>query len=224
MLIPFSNFRVVKLLGAHVLKMLVKIFRRSITTRQKWPSAGVGQVRCCHRPSSSLKQVLEKPETIEIVGKTYKTDSWTNITPRIISKVGKNLHNRPHHPINLIRQRIVNYFYSSFTSLMGNPLFAVFDSMDPVVTVKQNFDSLLVPSNHVSRSRSDTYYINKDQLLRAHTSAHQEELLKMGFDQFLAVGDVYRRDEIDSCHYPIFHQMEGVRIFNKEKVCLILIP
>ena len=35
----------------------------------------------------------------------------------------------------------------------------------------------------------------------------------MGLDNFLVVGDVYRRDSIDSSHYPVFHQMEGVRLF-----------
>ena len=37
----------------------------------------------------------------------------------------------------------------------------------------------------------------------------------MGLDNFLVVGDVYRRDEIDSTHYPVFHQIEGVRLVNE---------
>ena len=52
-------------------------------------------------------------------------------------------------------------------------------------------------------------------MLRAHTSAHQAELIKMGHDNFLVVGDVYRRDEIDSTHYPVFHQIEGVRLIQE---------
>ena len=46
-------------------------------------------------------------------------------------------------------------------------------------------------------------------------SAHQADLIKMGLDNFLVVGDVYRRDEIDSTHYPVFHQIEGVRLVNE---------
>jgi phenylalanyl-tRNA synthetase alpha chain len=34
-----------------------------------------------------------------------------------------------------------------------------------------------------------------------------------GVEHFLVTGDVYRRDEIDRTHYPVFHQMEGVRFF-----------
>ena len=39
----------------------------------------------------------------------------------------------------------------------------------------------------------------------------------MGLDNFLVVGDVYRRDAVDSSHYPVFHQMEGVRLFEQNK-------
>lgn len=72
--------------------------------------------------------------------------------------------------------------------------------------------------NHPSRKPSDCYYINEKYLLRGHTSAHQEELLKMGLDNFIVFGDVYRRDEIDSSHYPVFHQAEGVRLFSKHQL------
>lgn len=71
-----------------------------------------------------------------------------------------------------------------------------------------------MPEDHVSRSRSDNYYINQTHLLRAHTSAHQRDTIMEGNDAFLLAGDVYRRDEIDRSHYPIFHQMEGVRLFS----------
>lgn len=55
-------------------------------------------------------------------------------------------------------------------------------------------------------------------MLRAHTSAHQRELVRAGLDAFLLAGDVYRRDEIDASHYPVFHQMEGVRLFSDREV------
>lgn len=55
-------------------------------------------------------------------------------------------------------------------------------------------------------------------MLRAHTSAHQRDLVRAGLDAFLLAGDVYRRDEIDASHYPVFHQMEGVRLFSNRQV------
>ena len=97
-------------------------------------------------------------------------------------------------------------------------MFTMVDNLSPVVTVEQNFDSLLVPKDHVSRTKNDNYYINAEHLLRAHTSAHQRDLIKTGLDAFLVTGDVYRRDEIDMCHYPVFHQMEGVRLFSQHEL------
>jgi phenylalanyl-tRNA synthetase alpha chain len=82
-----------------------------------------------------------------------------------------------------------------------------------MVSTKHCFDDLLIPPDHVSRSYSDTYYIDADHCLRTHTSAHQSTLIASGESQFLCTGDVYRRDEIDSSHYPVFHQMEGVKMF-----------
>ena len=40
----------------------------------------------------------------------------------------------------------------------------------------------------------------------------------MGLDNFIVIGDVYRRDEIDSSHFPVFHQAEGVKLFSKHEV------
>ncbi|CAH0480498.1 unnamed protein product [Peronospora belbahrii] len=74
---------------------------------------------------------------------------------------------------------------------------------------------MLVPQDHVSRKITDTYYVDKHRVLRAHTSAHEVAMMKKGYTSFLISGDVYRRDEIDASHYPVFHQMEGVRIYSE---------
>lgn len=155
--------------------------------------------------------------SLKISGKIFVKDGLTNITPKILTQVGKNIYLQPQHPLSLIRQRIVNYFYSSFKRA-GNPVFSVYDQLHPVVSVWQNFDSLLVPSDHVSRAPKDCYYVNKDYLLRAHMTAHQCELMKMGLNNFLMIGDVYRRDEIDSKHYPVFHQLDCVRLLTAGEV------
>lgn len=74
------------------------------------------------------------------------------------------------------------------------------------------------PINHPDRKSTNTYYINQNQVLRTHTSAHQVDAFKrMKKKGFLITADVYRRDEIDKNHYPIFHQMEGVRVWKKTK-------
>lgn len=120
---------------------------------------------------------------------------------------GRNLHLQKNHPLSIVRQKIVNFFYNAYMNTRGNPLFSVYDSLSPIVSVNQNFDSLLIPKNHPSRAKSDCYYINKNFLFRAHCTAHQVDLVKSGLDNFLVIGDCYRRDEIDSTHYPVFHQV-----------------
>lgn len=131
----------------------------------------------------------------------------SNIPNSIQQKRSKKLHNKEFNPINLIKNRIYYYFLNK-----TNIDFKVFDELSEVVTIINNFDLLLIPSNHPSRSLSDTYYLTADEVLRTHTSAHQNELLKQGERHFLVSGDVYRKDEIDRFHFPVFHQMEGVHI------------
>lgn len=126
-----------------------------------------------------------------------------HIAEKILSEQPK-LYQTPPHPLHTIKKHIEDFF----------PTFVAKDSLSPIVSTHANFDSLLIPSDHVSRSRSDTYYINDTTCLRTHTSAHQVQLLKEGYTQFLCTGDVYRRDDIDKSHYPIFHQMEGVKVFD----------
>jgi phenylalanyl-tRNA synthetase alpha chain len=128
----------------------------------------------------------------------------SNITPSIQEKIGRNLHNLKNHPIEIIKRKIYDYFGESFSK---------FDNLEPKVNVSENFDKLLIPSDHPARAASDTYYFDENNVLRTHTSAHQNELLNNGYKSFLVTGDVYRKDEIDSCHYPVFHQMEGVHVF-----------
>lgn len=161
---------------------------------------------------TSLKTFKGIGEDIIIGNTAYQRDKWTNITSNLLSFVGRNIFLQEYHPLSLLRQRIVNFMYKRFVNRSKNPLFSVYDQLSPVVTLEQNFDSLLVPENHVSRKISESYYLNSKYMLRAHTSAHQRDLILAGLDNFLVIGDVYRRDAIDSTHYPVFHQIEGVRL------------
>ncbi|GMH66775.1 hypothetical protein TL16_g04504, partial [Triparma laevis f. inornata] len=133
-----------------------------------------------------------------------------NVTENIASRVGRNLHLQPNHPLHTIKQKIETHFLTLHTS------FETYSNLSPIVSTKNCFDDLLIPPSHVSRSPSDTYYISSTKCLRTHTSAHQSTLLKESKSKcFLCTGDVYRRDEIDRSHYPVFHQMEGVKLFEE---------
>ena len=134
---------------------------------------------------------------------TLNKTEYCNIPRFIEEKLEYKLHNQKNHPIEIIKNHIYTYFHN-----LEKYKFSMFDDLSPIVSITDNFDKLLISENHSARSKSDTYYVNEKEVLRTHTSAHQNELLSKGFTSFLVTGDVYRKDEIDARHYPIFHQME----------------
>lgn len=165
---------------------------------------------------SSATTKLKPSDVITVNQKEFKTDNWSNVTPKILSFIDRNIYLQHNHPLSLIRQRINEYFYKSFTNRRGNPVFSIHDNLSPVVSIEQNFDNLLIPKTHPSRAKTDCYYLNSNYLLRAHTTAHQVDFVQSGLDSFLIVGEVYRRDEIDATHYPVFHQIDAVHLQGKE--------
>lgn len=143
-----------------------------------------------------------------VCGQQYFKDEYTNLTTYLMQKITRNLLKSQHNPISLVAAA-TKHFFSDFKTI---------DYDNPVVTPQANFDALLIPKNHPSRSTTDTYYLNKDHLLRTHTSAHQTDCLSQGCGKFICIADVYRRDEIDRNHYPCFHQCEAFDTFSPEEV------
>ena len=95
-----------------------------------------------------------------------------------------------------------------------------------IVSVRNNFDLLNTPPDHPSRRETDTYYVEKDWILRTHTTVmwpyylSEENMKKLeteGEIGALCYGKVYRKDEIDRSHYPAFHQIDGLYICRKDK-------
>lgn len=132
-----------------------------------------------------------------------------NVPPNIWKKTNTNLHTAPCNPLNTLRRAIEGYMEETHPSL-----FTTQTKLSPIVSVTDCFDDLLVPQDHPSRQFSDTYYINKDTLLRTHMTAHDPHLLRAGIQAALLTGDVYRRDTIDRTHYPVFHQVDAYRLYD----------
>lgn len=129
----------------------------------------------------------------------------------ILSYLPRKLQLQPSHPVSITRQIIESNFPS--------PIYTHYNNLHPLVTVAENFDSLGFPNDHPGRSRTDTYYINKHTVLRTHTSAHEAEIFRHNkSDGYTVSADVYRRDTVDRSHYPVFHQMEGARTWDRRKV------
>ena len=93
--------------------------------------------------------------------------------------------------------------------------FTVLDGPE-VELAEYNFDKLNAEEGHPSRDWSDTFYFDKDSrvMLRSQTSPMQVramETMELPI-RIIAPGRVYRKDEVDATHSPMFHQVEGMVI------------
>lgn len=115
------------------------------------------------------------------------------------------------HPLSQVRDRLTDYF-------VGNG-YIVYDSPE-IETDYYNFQALNVPPDHPARDMQDTFFINDNILLRTQTSAGQIRLMEKYAPplKMICPGRVYRNDD-DSTHSPVFHQMEGLVIDKNVTLC-----
>ena len=75
-----------------------------------------------------------------------------------------------------------------------------------------NFEALNMPKDHPARDTQDTFYITENILLRTQTSPMQIRVMEKSDlpIKIIAPGRVYRADEVDATHSPLFHQVEGL--------------
>lgn len=75
-----------------------------------------------------------------------------------------------------------------------------------------NFTALNIPENHPARDVQDTFYITEDIVLRTHTSPNQARVMENTKPpiRIIVPGRVYRADDVDATHSPVFHQIEGL--------------
>jgi len=111
------------------------------------------------------------------------------------------------HPIMQVRREIEDIFLG-----MG---YAIADGPE-VETEYHNFSALNTPEGHPARSMSDTLYVDGEHrtALRPQTSPVQVRVMERQEPPIFAIapGAVYRRDDVDATHSPMFHQLEGLAI------------
>ena len=109
------------------------------------------------------------------------------------------------HPMNMVLQEIKDIFVGMGYQVVDGP---------EVELASYNFTRLNIEEGHPSRDRSDTFYFNDDDsvLLRTQTSPMQIRAMEIAEPPIciLAPGRVFRKDEADATHSPMFHQIEGL--------------
>mgnify|MGYP005760107023 FL=1 len=80
-----------------------------------------------------------------------------------------------------------------------------------------NFEKLNIPADHPAKDEQDTFYINKDIVLRTQTSPVQARIMEEGRlpIRMISPGRVFRSDEVDATHSPSFYQIEGLVVDKK---------
>lgn len=78
--------------------------------------------------------------SIQLFGREYPADEWTNISKSIQDKLNRKLIHQKYHPLNHLANKIKHFFYKTYINRNGNPMFTIFDNFNPVVSLEQNFD------------------------------------------------------------------------------------
>ena len=109
------------------------------------------------------------------------------------------------HPMNIALERMIDIFVGMGYEVVEGP---------EVEYDHYNFELLNLPKNHPARDAQDTFYIDDNIVLRTHTSPVQARIMTTRKPPIRIVcpGRVYRADEADATHSPVFHQMEGLVI------------
>ena len=109
------------------------------------------------------------------------------------------------HPRTIVQKEIEDVFVS-----MG---FVVEEGYE-IETEYNNFDAVNVPANHPARDMQDTFWLNNGQVLKAHTSAAQNRILKKYKNNMpiraIFPGRCFRNEELDAGHENTFFQLEGI--------------
>ena len=107
------------------------------------------------------------------------------------------------HPITQTLRRIEQIFTVAGYDVVSGP---------EIEDDYHNFEALNIPAHHPARAMHDTLYLDNGMLLRTHTSPAQIRVMQRREPpiRIICPGRVYRKDDVDASHSPMFHQVEGL--------------
>ena len=147
---------------------------------------------------SAVKSAIEAIEAAEIERRVRSAKKYN---PTLVSEgvFGS------YHPITLATREVEEVFIS-----MGFTI----ENYNEIVDDYQCFEALNIPKHHPARDMQDTYYLDNGQLLKTHTSAAQNYIMKKYGAPLRAIfpGRCFRNESTDACHENTFFQMEGMMI------------
>ena len=116
------------------------------------------------------------------------------------------------HPLNIVLEDMIDIFQSMGFDVVDGP---------EVETEHYCFEALNVPKDHPARDMQDTFYLGDDLLLRTQTSAAQIRVMEQRKPpiRIICPGRVFRADEVDATHSPVFHQVVGLVVDKGITMC-----
>ena len=146
--------------------------------------------------------VIKKNETAEKLA----AETIDITMPGKVARVGRL------HPLSSVLNDMIDIFQSMGFDVVDGP---------EVETDYYNFEALNVPADHPARDMQDTFYLADNLLLRTQTSAAQIRTMENRKPpiRIICPGRVFRADEVDATHSPVFHQIEGLVVDKGVTMC-----
>lgn len=174
---------------------------------------GMGSLSPEERPKVGAIVNAAKGEIEELIGTQKKVLEAKELEARLASEKiditlpGRNVPMGHLHPLTLTLERIKDIFVHMGFSVEEGP---------EIERDYFNFEALNLPKDHPARDMQDSFYITEEILMRSQTSPVQARTMQSNEPnkpiRMIAPGRVYRRDEYDATHSPMFTQVEGLVI------------
>lgn len=142
---------------------------------------------------SEISKEITKSERTETIG----IEGLDVSLPGMRRRIGST------HPVTQVRMEMERIFISMGYTVEDGP---------EVESTYYNFEALNIPVGHPARNPSDTFYLSDDKVLRTQTSPVQVRTMEKTRPplRIISPGRVFRHDDLDATHSPMFHQIEGL--------------